>query len=84
LCAIAVPLPIAMRSWSQENAKTKKIIERVLNQSNDRITEDELFAISEATVEYIVYSSHTDPKNAEQVVEQLGDQSPKRRMAACS
>lgn len=53
--------------------RTRELIERVLKQSNDRMTEDDLAAIAEQGVNYIVYSSLTDPENNAQIVEQLGE-----------
>jgi len=81
LCAIVVPSPVVTTQWRQEKARTKELIERVLNRSTDRIAEDDLTAISENAVDYIVYTSLTDPKSEEQILQQLGDHSPKRRTA---
>ena len=50
----------------------KKVIARVITQTNDRTTEDDLATISEAAVNYIVYSSLSDPPNEERIVQQLG------------
>ena len=50
----------------------KKVIARVITQTNDRATEDDLATISEAAVNYIVYSSLSDPPNEERIVQQLG------------
>ena len=51
--------------------KTRELIERVIKESNNRMTEDGLAAIAEQGVTYIVYSSLTDPGNEAQIVEQL-------------
>jgi hypothetical protein len=53
--------------------RTRELIEKVLKQSNDGITGDDITAIAEQGVNYIVYSSLTDPGNEEQIVKGLGE-----------
>ena len=50
------------------------MIECVLNQWNDGITEGELCAISEEAVTYIVYSSLTERQISDRIVKQLSDE----------
>ena len=59
--------------WHREVQKTKELIERMLQQSEDRVTEDNLEAIAEKGVSYIVYSSLTEPGNEAKIIRELGD-----------
>jgi hypothetical protein len=52
--------------------KIRELLEQVLKQ-NEMITRDDLTAIAEQEVNYIVYSSLTDPGNEAQIVKQLGE-----------
>jgi hypothetical protein len=52
--------------------KIRELLEQVLKQ-NETITGDNLTAIAEQGVNYIVYSSLTDPGNEAQIVKQLGE-----------
>ena len=45
----------------------------MLQQSEDRVTEDNLEAIAEKGVSYIVYSSLTEPGNEAKIIREFGD-----------
>ena len=49
-----------------EKTKTENLIQRLLQQK-ETMTEDDVLAVSEGGVAYIVYSALTDPKNAEEI-----------------
>ena len=74
LCAIVIPSPIATTQWQRERRKTKELIERVLQQSEDIATSHYLVAISDEGVKYIVYSTLTEPGNEEQIRELGGEE----------
>jgi len=70
-----VPSSIATTQWSKEKERTRKLVERVIDHHNGGPTADSISAISEAAVDFIVYTSLTEPENMVQIVDQLGDSS---------
>ena len=72
LCAIVIPSPIATTQWYRELQRTRELLERI--QQSDNKTDDQPVVIADQGVNYIVYSSLTDPKNEEQIVKELAQQ----------
>jgi len=57
--------------------KTRQLIEQVLQRSDNIAADDERIAIADQGVNYIVYSSLTEPGNQLQIVKELGDEGGK-------